>query len=218
MNLKHAPEPDPLPTREVTEVVYGYRAWITEMGYAKDNEATAIFNREMFQKDYTLIGATGMNWKSSEMIAKCGTPGPLFSVWPDGSHSAPALHCRCGIYCYNTLNEALYEAREWGGGEVVVGRVVIDGTCIKHEKGYRAGHATIDRLWVLDTSNRGEETSKALALKYGVPCETMEPPAPLLTEDVFFQTAIAKQFAQSKVSYGSWVTPTAPSVIDDKVE
>ena len=71
----------------------------------------------------------------------------------------PAIHCQCGIYATNDLNEAT------SYGEIL-GRVAMWGHVIEHSGGYRAQFAYPQSLYVPDEALEG---LKAALSGYGVP-------------------------------------------------
>lgn len=75
--------------------------------------------------------------------ARCGRPS-LLSVGR-GSHRAPALDCRCGIYAGRSL-AAFGRPRPAWPPPAVVGTVSLWGTVIEHERGWRAQFAYPSRL------------------------------------------------------------------------
>ena len=67
---------------------------------------------------------------------------------------APSWACSCGIHAWKTRDDCLRYAMQssywFSSKRAVVGRVELAGRVITHEKGYRAGWASIYDLFVPD--------------------------------------------------------------------
>jgi hypothetical protein len=98
-------------------------------------------------------------------------------------HLAPAASCRCGIYATSLDRVASYLEPGWppgrcDPGDPVVGRVLLWGSVVECEQGWRASLAYPERLYVPRPSTTGRDSRAArVALDltdYGVPVALLE--------------------------------------------
>ena len=121
------------------------------------------------------------------MVARCRHRRlTLLRLWrrPPRDHGAPEERCRCGIYgaadsesaaAYLRVTVVYAEPIRWPVLHRVVGRVLLWGSVVECEQGWRASRAYPERLFV-PISDRGaiglDETEFAHELSaYGVPVE-----------------------------------------------
>ncbi len=96
-----------------------------------------------------------------------------------GLHTAPQLHCVCGLYAGATAQHAEPYLDGYkhliGASPVVLGRVAVWGTVIDCADGWRASHAYPNHLFVpaRGVSRDPHELRLALA-RYGVPVELLD--------------------------------------------
>jgi hypothetical protein len=114
----------------------------------------------------------------------------LLRPWrrPPPDHGAPEERCHCGIYGARDSQKAAAYLRDtiiyaepvrWPLLHRAVGRVLLWGSVVECEDGWRASHAYPERLFVPLADAQGEvafnagEIARALAV-YGVPVEFLE--------------------------------------------
>jgi hypothetical protein len=105
--------------------------------------------------------------------------GTLFRRRRAGLHSAPEPACECGIYGAHLALVGDYLAEQPGQALTrVVGEVLLWGTVIECERGYRVSHAYPSRLY-LPVGGAGGPESRLIRLRrgldaYGVPIELLD--------------------------------------------
>jgi hypothetical protein len=108
-------------------------------------------------------------WEGRVMHAACydANRGLTRGVgWLDGPHDSPHADCQCGIYGYHTPGP-----RSWFGEAYwCEGVVSAWGRLVVHADGFRAEHARVEALAVLDGLGRsGPAQVRAAADALGVP-------------------------------------------------
>jgi hypothetical protein len=97
------------------------------------------------------------------------------------THAAPDQPCQCGVYAIDdpfqlrSYLDSTYPARD--GAHRIVGRVSLWGTVVESERGWRALHAYLTRLYVpLPPESRDRIHAEAIAAElteYGVPTDVV---------------------------------------------
>ncbi len=126
-------------TRDDTGAVLGWRLW----ELAVNGQGAAL--RSPLRK---------MVWPRGVVVAACASCGPL-----------PSESCRCGIYAYNELFDAVAEWRHQPN--LIIGRVRCWGRVLRHESGFRAQRAQPVLLHLGTVATETER--RALSARYG--CE-----------------------------------------------
>jgi hypothetical protein len=126
-----------------------------------------------------------------ELVASCQRRVFCFPrVWrkKPSEHPAPTEECRCGIYgardaehatSYLTNDLWRDEPLRWPLLHRAIGRVLLWGSVVESEKGWRASHAYPERIYLPTRSESGEalpqlgELAAALSA-YGVPVKLID--------------------------------------------
>lgn len=120
----------PLPVEKASEPIEGWRIW----NLSDDRSGTLL----------RPAGSGVDAWTPRRRAeARCGAPS-LLSMGR-GSHAAPELSCRCGIYAGRSL-EVFDRPRPAWPPPPVVGTVALWGKVIEHERGWRGRFAYPSRL------------------------------------------------------------------------
>ena len=135
-----------------------------------------------------------------ELVAGCQRRRHLRRwLGPEETHVAPGERCQCGIYGANHPTRLVpyltgHAADVRAGGRLlgrVAGRVLLWGTVVECEHGWRASHAYPARIYVHDGADwpllDAEQLAGALS-SYGVPvqlvaCETLSQLAHALAQE-----------------------------------
>jgi hypothetical protein len=88
-------------------------------------------------------------------------------------HDAPVATCECGIHAARELHEWRHYLRV-GSGERVFGRVLVWGSLVEGERGWRGGYAYPVSIVVPAAVADAEAVAEGL-LAYGVPVELAVP-------------------------------------------
>ena len=127
-----------------------------------------------------------------EVLARCRHRRLfLLRFWrrPPRDHGAPEESCRCGIYGARDSEHAATYLRDtvvhaepvrWPVLHRVVGRVLLWGSVVECEQGWRASHAYPERVFVPASDEEGGLSSHATEIArelatYGVPVELLAP-------------------------------------------
>lgn len=158
-----APEPEPLPEREQSEPILGFRGWNLVMrdGSVRIRSVTA-----------------GDIWEGPILRAD---DEPRDVVWGSGAFTGEASNRDLGIFAY-TLVEGAYRTvteHSWP----VTGLVELFGKVVVHDRGYRAEACRIRELWIEPDAASHRE---ALAARYQceVHVDDLPTDAPLHVDDL----------------------------------